>query len=128
MFWTLDQFVTCWFDCSFSSLDYGTYVVDFSQGSLWQSQLPVVVNSVLLGVLLQRTALNTLNVVDTMATVESILLGSIFQYIFLLDVFALSFNPAYVVFLLVVVSVEAAVGMLVLLCSVRSGISVVFVD
>lgn len=128
MFWTLDQFVACWFDCNFASFDCGTYVVDFSQGSLWQSQLPVVVNSVLLGVLLQRTALNTLNVVDTMATVESILLGSIFQYIFLLDVFSLSFNPAYAVFLLVAVSVEAAVGMLVLLCAVRAGISVVFVE
>lgn len=128
MFWTLDQFVTSWFDCSLSFFDCGTYVVDFSQGTLWQSQLPVVVNSVFLGILLQRTALNTLNVVDTMATVESILLGSIFQYIFLLDTFALSYNPAYVVFLLVAVSVEAAVGMLVLLCSVRAGISVIFLE
>lgn len=61
-----------------------------------------------------------------MATVESILLGSIFQYVFLLDLFSLSHNPANVVFLLVAVSVEAAVGMLVLLCAVRAGISVVF--
>lgn len=126
MFWTLDQFVSCWFGYSSAFFDCSLSNDMLSSGSLWQSQLPVIVNSALLGVLLQRTALNTLSVIDAMATVESILLGSIFQYVFLLDLFSLSHNPANVVFLLVAVSVEAAVGMLVLLCAVRAGISVVF--
>lgn len=126
MLWTLDQFVSCWFGYSSVSFDCSLSNGVLSSGSLWQSQLPVIVNSALLGVLLQRTALNTLSVIDAMATVESILLGSIFQYVFLLDLFSLSHNPANVVFLLVAVSVEAAVGMLVLLCAVRAGISVVF--
>lgn len=128
MFWTFDQLVSYWTDCSLYATGVACFETGVSDEATWLSRTPIIVNAVLIGSLLQRTSLNSLNAVDTLASVESLMLGAVFQYILLSDLFSFTHNPAYIVFLLVAIAVEAAVGMLVLLCSVNSGISIVFSD
>lgn len=82
----------------------------------------------MVGIYLQRIAILSTNSVDAMASVELILLSAIFNFSLSSELLNYAHNPAVIVFLLVCVAVEAAMGMVILLCCLHVGFSVTFQD